>query len=73
MPKPDPPNPADILEAEEVAALLKIGKSTVYTMRRTGELVGFTIGESVRFRRADVDRYIDQRIAADNPHLAAAD
>ncbi len=51
----------EILTIREVAALLKIGEKTTYTMAQSGELPGFKIRGQWRFRRAELDRWIDEQ------------
>jgi excisionase family DNA binding protein len=40
----------EVLTMKEVAALLKIGEKTAYTMAQRGELRGFKVGGQWRFR-----------------------
>jgi excisionase family DNA binding protein len=54
----------EILTIREVATLLKIGEKTTYTMAQSGQLPGFKVRGQWRFRRADVDQWIAQRILA---------
>ena len=51
-----------ILTIREVADLLKIGEKTTYTMAQRQELPGFKVGGQWRFRRADIDRWIEARV-----------
>ena len=44
---------------KEVAALLEIGEKTSYTMAPQGTHPTFEIGAQWRFRRADLDAWID--------------
>mgnify|MGYP001599703449 CR=1 FL=1 len=53
----------EFLTMKEVATLLKIGEKTAYTMAQRGELPGFNVGEEWRFKRADIDRWIEQQKA----------
>ena len=48
----------EILTIREVAALLKIGEKTAYTMAQSGELPGFEVRGQWRFRRIELDRWI---------------
>ena len=59
----------EILTIREVAALLKIGEKTTYTMAQSGQLPGFKVRGQWRFRRTDIDRWIEQRVdqAAEEP------
>jgi len=51
----------EILTIREVAALLKIGEKTAYTMAQSGELPGFKVRGQWRFRRVELDRWIDEQ------------
>jgi len=49
----------EVLTMKEVAALLKIGEKTAYTMAQQGELPGFKVRGQWRFKRKDTDRWIE--------------
>ena len=51
----------EILTIREVATLLRIGEKTAYTMAQSGDLPGFKVRGQWRFRRSDVDAWIDAR------------
>ncbi len=53
----------EILTVDEVAALLKVGDKTVYTMAQRGEIPAFKVREQWRFRRADIDEWISHQTA----------
>lgn len=64
----------EILTVDEVAALLRMSRSQVYKLTkertRSGELHDYPlpvlrIGTSVRFRKADVEDWIEKLIARD--------
>ena len=52
----------EILTIREVAALLKVGEKTTYTMAQSGELPGFKVRGQWRFRRSDIDAWIHERV-----------
>ena len=54
----------EILTVLEVAALLKVADKTVYTMAQKGELPAFKVRGQWRFKRADLDQWIEQQKAA---------
>ncbi len=54
--------PGEILTIREVAAILKVGTKTTYSMAQSGELPGFKVGGQWRFRRGDIDAWIQDRI-----------
>ncbi|HLK90198.1 MAG TPA: helix-turn-helix domain-containing protein [Polyangia bacterium] len=51
----------EILTLPEVARLLKVAEKTVYTMAQKGELPAFKVGGQWRFRRKDLDSWIDAK------------
>jgi PTS system nitrogen regulatory IIA component len=74
----DAPNPfvtlelSRIMTAQEVAAFLQLSVWTVNEHARRGEIPSFMLGRSRRFRRSDLERYIEQRIAAQRARQKAA-
>jgi len=52
----------EILTIRDVAALLKIGEKTAYTMAQSGELPGFKVRGQWRFRRSDLDAWIRRQV-----------
>lgn len=51
-----------ILTLDEVAAYLKVGKRTAYRLAQKGEIPGFKLGGTWRFRRSELDRWIAESI-----------
>jgi excisionase family DNA binding protein len=51
----------EILTLKEVSQLLKVADKTVYTMAQKNELPAFKVRGQWRFRREDIDRWIDQQ------------
>jgi nitrogen PTS system EIIA component len=51
----------DILDANEVAKLLKISYRKVLRMAERGEITSFRVGDLWRFRREDVEAYISRQ------------
>jgi excisionase family DNA binding protein len=49
----------EILTVSEVAGLLKVAEKTVYTMAQQCELPAFKVRGQWRFRRTDLDAWID--------------
>lgn len=49
----------NILDADEVAQLLRLHKRTVLRLANRGELPGFKIGDQWRFKRDDLEEYIE--------------
>lgn len=54
---------SEILTLDEVAVYLKAGKKTVYQLAQQGEIPGFKLGGTWRFRRSELDRWIAAQIA----------
>ena len=54
----------EILTLPEVAQLLKVAEKTVYTMAQKGELPAFKVRGQWRFKRVDLDQWIEQQKAA---------
>jgi putative molybdopterin biosynthesis protein len=48
------------LDAQDVADILHVSKSTIYNMIRSGELSSYKVGRKVRFTEGDVQDYIDK-------------
>ena len=57
-----------ILTLPEVAVLLKVAEKTVYTMPRKGQIPAFKVRGQWRFKRDDIDRWIDEQKAAVKEH-----
>ncbi len=51
----------DIITAQELANLLKLGESTIYKLASSGELPGFKIGDSWRFEMDEILKLIRGR------------
>lgn len=56
--------PDEILTLPEVARLLKVAEKTVYTMAQLGELHAFKVRGQWRFKRVDIDQWIEEQKAA---------
>jgi excisionase family DNA binding protein len=57
------------LTTEEVLSYLKITPRTIYRLIRTGELPAVRIGRQWRFRRADLDRWLERQRACSTSSL----
>ncbi len=56
--------PDEILTLPEVAKLLKVAEKTVYTMAQKNELPAFKVRGQWRFKRTDIDAWIEQQKTA---------
>jgi excisionase family DNA binding protein len=51
----------EILTLREVAAYLKLAEKTAYKLAAEGKLPGFKVGGSWRFKREDVQKWIEEQ------------
>ncbi len=51
----------EILTLKEVAEYLKLAEKTAYRLAAEGKLPGFKVGGSWRFKREDIDRWIEEQ------------
>ena len=51
----------DILTIKEVADYLKLTERTLYRLVQEGKIPGFKVGNSWRFKRADIERWIEDQ------------
>lgn len=58
--------PDEILTLPEVADLLKVGRKTLYTLVQKGRLPAFKVLGQWRFKRADIDSWIEKQKATPN-------
>tara|TARA_R110002110_G_scaffold411566_2_gene636065 strand:+ start:7087 stop:7275 length:189 start_codon:yes stop_codon:yes gene_type:complete len=50
----------EILTLKEVAAYLKLAEKTAYRLAAEGKLPGFKVGGSWRFKREDIEKWIEK-------------
>lgn len=51
----------DIMTIKEVAEYLKLTEKTAYRLAAEGKIPGFKVGGAWRFRRRDIDRWIEEQ------------
>lgn len=51
----------EVLKLKDVAALLRVGEKTVYSMAQAGELPAFKVRGQWRFSRKDIEVWIEQQ------------
>jgi excisionase family DNA binding protein len=51
------------IDAKEAAQILGVTPRTVIRLADKGEIVGFKVGDVWRFRRLDLENYIEEQIA----------
>jgi excisionase family DNA binding protein len=61
-----------LLNVEQAAAYLSLSPSTVYKLSSRGELPHVKLGGRLRFRRGDLDAYIERHKAGRDEVLAHA-
>jgi excisionase family DNA binding protein len=64
MPSPAEVKDKELLSAEEMAVVLGCGRTTAYSLLRTGEIPSFTFRRLRRVRRQDIDAYVEERLGA---------
>ena len=57
--------PSEVMTVDELAAYLKIPKSTLYKLVREGQIPSQKVGRHLRFRKETIDRWLDQRYKED--------
>jgi excisionase family DNA binding protein len=55
---------APALTVKDVASLLNVDEKTVYRLAKRGDLPGFKVAGSWRFKRDDIDAWIEKQKAA---------
>ncbi|WP_077338804.1 helix-turn-helix domain-containing protein [Pseudocolwellia agarivorans] len=51
----------DILTIQELALYLKLNEKTAYRLASEGKLPGFKVGGSWRFKRVDIEQWIEEK------------
>ncbi|WP_028834414.1 MULTISPECIES: helix-turn-helix domain-containing protein [Pseudoalteromonas] len=51
----------DILTIQELAIYLKLNEKTAYRLASEGKLPGFKVGGSWRFKRVDIEHWIEEQ------------
>lgn len=64
--------PDEILTLPEVAQLLKVAEKTIYTMAQRRTLPAFKVGGQWRFRREDLNKWIDGQKLSDRDSMSAS-
>lgn len=54
-------NNLEVLTIREIAEYLKLAEKTAYRLASEGKLPGFKVGGAWRFRKSEVDRWIDHQ------------
>jgi excisionase family DNA binding protein len=51
----------DILTIQELAVYLRLNEKTAYRLASNGKLPGFKVGGSWRFKRVDIEKWIEKQ------------
>lgn len=51
----------EILTIQEIAEYLKLNEKTAYRLASEGKLPGFKVGGSWRFKRVDIEQWIEEK------------
>jgi excisionase family DNA binding protein len=54
------PSPAPLLDVQALCGILLVSRDTVYRLVARGELSSLRVGGKLRFRRADMEAYLDR-------------
>ena len=54
---------ADVLNAEQAAAYMKVNKRTLYKLAKEGKIPAIRIGREWRFSRAALEKYVRARVS----------
>ncbi len=52
---------SDIMTIKEIAEYLKVKEKTAYKLVAEGKIPGFKVGGSWRFRKSEIDGWIDKQ------------
>ncbi len=52
---------SDIMTIDEVAEYLKLKVKTAYALAARGDIPGFKVGGSWRFRRSEIEKWIESQ------------
>jgi PTS system nitrogen regulatory IIA component len=57
----------NLLDIRQVAAYLQINEATAYNWAQKGKLPGIKLGRVWRFRREDIETWLDQNMTGAKP------
>ena len=61
------------MTVREVAGYLSVDEKTVYRLAKRGDLPGFKVAGTWRFKKEDIDRWIEERKAASRDEKGPGD
>ncbi len=62
----------EIMTIEEVAAYIRVSERTVYDWAQKGELPGGKLGTTWRFKRADIEKWVNDRLSQETKPIKKA-
>jgi excisionase family DNA binding protein len=62
-------NESQIMTVEDVAAYLKLSKITIYKLVKKGQLPGFRVGNSWRFRKDKILEVVSEQMPEEYENL----
>lgn len=60
-----------LMDIKQIAAYLQINEATAYSWAQKGQLPGIKIGRIWRFRREDIEAWLDQNMCGPKPEVQA--
>ena len=61
-----------LLNVKQVAQYLQLKESTIYSWAQDGKIPAIKIGRTWRFRRADLDSWLERHLKRDNDERTGA-
>lgn len=61
MAKNEMPDPEEMLSANQAGKLLGVSGKTIIRMMRDGDFPGYDIGSSWKFKRGEIEAYLESR------------
>jgi excisionase family DNA binding protein len=58
----------EVLTVKQVAEYFHVTEKTIYKLSQSGELPGFKVGGSWRFKRSDIEKWIESNV--NHPRLS---
>lgn len=55
---------SEIMTIREISSYLKLAEKTTYRLVAEGEIPGFKVGGSWRFRKSDIEKWINKQKAS---------
>lgn len=56
-------DPLQLIDADQLSRLLNVKKAWIYDAVEAGQIRALRLGRQLRFRRCDIERYLEERVA----------